>query len=342
MANVVDSVFTWQGKYPQRGELSAKTFITNMLPLNNMSRLGIEVWTDIQSKMHFGRTSVAEGVLRKKAADCAVSPIDIGKAISDLVLEVKPLDLFATQCGDVISNTYLEVARKKGIQIDDLTDTEISEILLRIITPTLSRDLQRVMYFGDTTLTNDKFDLMDGYFKLILADSSIPNVAIADDYFDTAGNAVKIFREVFSQSSTELKSFNDDELGDNAQLLFTVSGSVYDALIADMSNPDSNTSTYQGFVVQPTGVTFRGIPIVPVRLWDWTVEKYFTTSGNPLKPHKLILTTRNNLMFGTDDEADLTRLDMWYQRNERKTYFESQFMGGVQLRDPNLISCGGI
>jgi len=76
-------------------------------------------------------------------------------------------------------------------------------------------------------------------------------------------------------------------------------------------------------------ITFKGIPVIPVRFWDTLLSD----STNPLfgtTAHLVLYTTKENHRIGVEASSDLTKIEGWYERKDRKFYFEGDMKFGYQ------------
>jgi hypothetical protein len=80
-------------------------------------------------------------------------------------------------------------------------------------------------------------------------------------------------------------------------------------------------------------LTYKGIPVRPIGLWD----TFLAESDNPLfavTRHLILLTIKENHILGVENGADLNKLEGWYERKDRKFYYEADFKLGY-----NYLHC---
>ena len=68
-----------------------------------------------------------------------------------------------------------------------------------------------------------------------------------------------------------------------------------------------------------------GITIYAFSFWDRMIQGYMRTISTELNyylPHRAILTTKANLAFGTEEEGNLSEVDVFFDKKDKKTYFD--------------------
>ena len=71
--------------------------------------------------------------------------------------------------------------------------------------------------------------------------------------------------------------------------------------------------------------SYRGIPIVVRYDWDRNLRAYFDTAAKWYLPHRMLLSPINNVPIGTSDESDMSNMDMFYDRTDKKHYSDVAF-----------------
>jgi len=116
--------------------------------------------------------------------------------------------------------------------------------------------------------------------------------------------------------------------------VFWVTRSVWDNYYNSLIG--TGAVTEQAFENLQKGIqtlTYKGYPVRPVSLWD----QFLAESDNPLTGttrHLIAFTTRDNHILGVENGADLNKIDGWYERKDRKYYFEGNMKMGY-----NYLHC---
>jgi hypothetical protein len=82
-----------------------------------------------------------------------------------------------------------------------------------------------------------------------------------------------------------------------------------------------------------TTLTYKGIPVIPVDVWDL----FLAESDNPLfatTRHLILLTVKDNHILGVEQGSDLNKIEGWYERKDRKFYYEADMKFGY-----NYLHC---
>jgi hypothetical protein len=84
--------------------------------------------------------------------------------------------------------------------------------------------------------------------------------------------------------------------------------------------------------------TYRGIPIVVRFDWDRNIRAYFDTGAKYYLPHRMMLTPINNVPIGTSDENDLSNLDMFYDRTDKKHYSDVAYYIDCKMLEEYMLA----
>ncbi|MFZ4400671.1 MAG: hypothetical protein ACOYO1_11595 [Bacteroidales bacterium] len=83
--------------------------------------------------------------------------------------------------------------------------------------------------------------------------------------------------------------------------------------------------------------SYEGIPLLVRPDWDiWIAASY-----NGILPHKALLTTQKNLLFGTDGTSDSEMIETWYNPDEQKRRYRVQYKAQTTYLHKELIVLAG-
>ena len=258
--------------------------------------------------------------------------------ITNKTLEVKEFELNLEWCKDdftnYLSNSYNYLAQemlKSGINSFDPSGTPVATMISRLIDEATRQDVFRRICFGDTGSSSADFDTIDGIWTQLIGDSGTAstycvkkaNVSLGTDAL-TSGEALTALEAVYNESSNLLKAVP------TTKKAMYVTGSVYDNYFNSLAaNGAVTEQAFTNLVKGVTSLTFKGIPVIPVRIWDTMLED----SDNPLNAttrHLILYTTKDNHIIGVENSGDLNKVEGWYERLERKFYFEGSMKFGYQ------------
>ena len=83
--------------------------------------------------------------------------------------------------------------------------------------------------------------------------------------------------------------------------------------------------------------TYEGFPILVRPEWD----KWIKASFNDILPHRAVLTTQKNLIFGTDATSDSEMMETWYNQEAQMRRYRVQYKAQTAYLHKELIVLAG-
>jgi hypothetical protein len=84
--------------------------------------------------------------------------------------------------------------------------------------------------------------------------------------------------------------------------------------------------------------SYRGY-IIEIRYdWDRTIQTYFDQGTTYYLPHRMILTPVENIPIGTSDEESFSQMDSFYDKKDKKWYFDAAGMIDCKLLEEYKIA----
>jgi hypothetical protein len=258
-------------------------------------------------------------------------------AIGNVTLETKEFELNLEWCKDdftqQLSSRYNLLAQewlKTGINSFDPSGTPVARVIDQVIMEGLKRDIARRIFFGDQDSSSADWNTINGMWPRLIDTSGGSNYCVR-----RAGSALGIGTISDANAFAALKAAWDSSSNllktNKNKLRYYVTGSVYDGYIGSLQGIGTGLSelAYTATVDGVKTVTYNGIPVIPVRLWD----EFLADSTNPLYAttrHLVLLTMKENHIIGVENSADLNKVEGWYERKDRKYYFEGDMKFGYQ------------
>ena len=118
---------------------------------------------------------------------------------------------------------------------------------------------------------------------------------------------------------------------------FLVTQSVYDAYEQSLAGKDLE-SMYKNLVDGQKTLTFHGIVLIPMPIWDEIIAAYFNNGTKLENPHRIVYTDKSILGFGMDSEKSFGETDVWYNKDERKVKIEMKGKADAKLVNPELFT----
>ena len=259
-------------------------------------------------------------------------------------------------CYEALKGTIAEYTLKTGTEIGDLTSTEFMTYIIR---PALEKQMMRMIWrfgwFGNKdakhitdggVLTDDVkkelFTTCDGLFKRIFAQCA----ANAKQITPIAANAKTTFSEQKSAMLVQgvATGIVDTMLMDADSRITADSGSMImmtkymaDALHWDVKKTYHEQmewkTIFDGFDV----ARYDGVNIARISIWDRFIGAY-ENSGTKLNlPYRMVFGNIKQFMVGTDQDALISDLDVWFERKERRNYIYAQGKMGTSLLEDDMF-----
>jgi hypothetical protein len=257
--------------------------------------------------------------------------------ITNKTLETKEFEANLEWCKDdftnYLTNEYNYLAQemlKSGIESFDPSGTPVASMINRLIDEALRQDVFRRICFGDSGSASADFDTIDGIWTQLIDNSGTSSTYCVRRASGTSlgtsalasGEALTTLEAVYNESANILKA-----LPTNKKAMF-VTGSIYDNYFNSLAANGSVTEqAFTNLIKGVSSLTFKGIPVIPVRIWDTMLED----ASNPLNAttrHLVLYTTKDNHRIGVENSGDLNKVEGFYDRKDRKYYFEADMKFG--------------
>lgn len=223
---------------------------------------------------------------------------------------------------------------KTGNRSFDPSGTPINTIIDRILADALQRDVFRRASFAAGNSSDDDYNQFDGLWDRLIDSSGASNYCVvrAGAALGTAalapGAAPTALEAVYANSNILLK---DQTAG---KPTFWVTRSIWDNLYNSYIGSGAVTEQqFENLVKGLTSLTYKGFDVRPVSLWD----SFLAESDNPLfsvTRHLILFTVKVNHILGVEQGGDLNKIEGWYERKDRKFYYEADMKFGY-----NYLHC---
>ena len=262
--------------------------------------------------------------------------------ITSKFIQIKPFRMKEKWCKDDFTNqlsgSYNELAQnwlKTGNASFDPAGTPVERIVMNLLKDSLRRDVFRRVSFGDTTSSNADYNQIDGYWQSLIDQSGASNYCVyrygsaLGTGTLSANTASAYFEGIFNNSSLLLKQ----EGVDMGKAKFLVTRSVWENYYTTLVGVGAVTeAAYADYKNGVKNLTFRGIPVIPVTLWD----SFLADSNNPLSSttrHLISFTTTDNHIIGVENTGDLQAIKSWFSDDDNVRYYSAQmsfgFLGAI-------------
>lgn len=315
--------------------------------------------TGVKNDKAIGFVNTALGLMLKAPLGCNPSGSTFGSmATTQKVWQPKGLAFRKEECKTEIEGTLVQYLLKSGIEQYDLTNTEYYAFFLSFLPDNIAKDVFRYAWFGDTAadtfanggkLTNgtDKtyFNRIDGIWKQLAAIygataarktqlTGNPNgqaTAAAQDSTLTTANALASFYAVHDAADIKLRAMPNK--------VFMCTDSIF--LKAKRELQNKGTDSVMMKLIEGIDVpTIDGIPVIVVPVWDEAIRSYYYNGTTYDSPHRILLTTTDNLALGFQGDGAFDTFDVFFDRKSKLNIIEGEdAMDAKVLRD-DLVQVG--
>lgn len=253
-----------------------------------------------------------------------------------------------------IEATAAVYSMKTGSSYSDFESSDYMAIILEALAVSIKEFIIRLVWFNDTaadvianggTLTagTDKtfFNLIDGLWKQIMTQvTAAPSQKVT--ITENAGNTYLLQAIVPANVQGYLQSIvfgADMNLRGMQNGFILCTQSVYDAYAKSLQGVGLE-SLYTNLVTGFKTLSYNGIPLIPMPIWDLLIKAYYNTGTKTLNPHRILYTSKDLLAVGFDSSKSFGDLDVWYDKDTRLVKIEAQGKADAKLLNPALFQVG--
>ena len=184
------------------------------------------------------------------------------------------------------------------------------------------------------------FNVCDGLFKRIFTATATKNhTTIAANSEATAAAQVSALRKKGAATAVvdAILMDVDTRIIDDSDAVLLMTRSLADALTYDIKQTYHDImpweKVFDGFDV----ATYNGVKIARVGIWDRMINAYEKGETTVNLPHRAVFCNPKHLMVGTDADALISDLDIWFDQKERRNYLYATGKIGTALLEEDMI-----
>ena len=290
----------------------------------------------------------------KKGGGCDPTYEEKGIANSQKRWELGQWEIPIKICYEALKGTIAEYSLKTGTEIGDLTSTDFMTIYTDALQRAMQQMIWRFSWFGDKaaalsgsgggklTAGSDvnMFNVCDGLFKRIFTATATKNhTAIAANSEATTAAQVSALRKKGAATTVvdTILMDVDTRIIDDSDAVLLMTRSLADALTYDIKQTYHDImpweKVFDGFDV----ATYNGVKIARVGIWDRMINAYEKGETKVNLPHRAVFCNPKQLMVGTDADALISDLDIFFSKKERRNYIYATGKIGTALLEENMI-----
>ena len=290
----------------------------------------------------------------KKGGGCDPTYEEKGIANSQKRWELGQWEIPIKICYEALKGSIAEYSLKTGTEIGDLTSTDFMTIYTDALQRAIQQMIWRFGWFGDKaaalsgsgggklTAGSDvnMFNVCDGLFKRIFtATASKNHTTIAANSKTTAAEQISELRKKGAATTVvdTILMDVDTRIIDDSDAVLLMTRSLADALTYDIKQTYHDImpweKVFDGFDV----ATYNGVKIARVGIWDRMINAYEKGETTVNLPHRAVFCNPKHLMVGTDADALISDLDIWFDQKERRNYLYATGKIGTAILEENMI-----
>ena len=314
--------------------------------------------TGIKNDREIGIVPGSLGLIGKAAQGCNPTADTLAIAAEMKKWEPKRIEIILDQCATDIASSMAKLARKLGIEVNDLTQTEYFAFVLDILRRDIPKMIFRHAWFGDQAAAN-----------VSASPSGVITNGVDPDYFNIINGFWKQLAEIYAADSERLTAISG-----NTQATFALQESV---LTADLAYADLNKvmdAAKPELVAQPDrvllvtnsiakkvrrklqslGVVYKiefategleigewdGVKMYTIPLWDQWIRAYESNGTKYNNPHRAVLTTVSNLNIGMEGTSLFDNVNTFYDQKSRINRIEASDAFDAKILDDDLVQVG--
>jgi|TARA_R110000823_G_scaffold166905_1_gene298913 hypothetical protein len=302
---------------------------------------------------------------------CGANACDpAGFTITPKVIEVMNVSVKQQQCWDEFKDQFIVESYRAGVNMPDLTGTQLAEVIINRIRHGIQSDVVRNMWAGDDAVAAGgatcSYKWADGLFKLMSAGGAINGTQLVEVVATggttkanteavggtiTSLDAITLLTTIFDGAPAELQQTPASE-----KKMF-VTPNLYNAYygaLTSIANGTNNGVDYGHSEAQSgvnyTRLNFRGVELVAMYEWDTALTvlnpALFNCAGvvggaADIK-NGLIYAAKSNLFIGSNVTDPDNQLKMFYDEVSDNMHVRSNFTMGFQYGWNSLVTGGAL
>jgi len=316
----------------------------------------LTAYTGIKAKKQIAFLGRLNGLVGQATDTSSCAPVENTAGITNTEKFWNPvyIDDRFSECWTDLLETFFIYATNNGLEKADLTSTEFADFFIERYQDEIFEAMHRFIWFGDTDaaaitaspagnfkaagFVAKRWNAIDGLWKqlyaIVAADSdrrtsgtgtiSVKNAeaTFADQEFDSTDTT----NRVVTKTLQDVIFGADYRLQDKQDKIILVTKSVADQYIRELEAETSNGIDVAFEYLQDGIMVLKrmGVTIIALSFWDRMIRGYMENAAGTgyFRPHRVLMTTKSNLAFGTEEEQNLSNVEVFYDKRLKTNYFD--------------------
>jgi hypothetical protein len=312
--------------------------------------------TNIKNDKRIGIIPGTFGLVGKAAQSCNPVAQCYENVAIEKTWEPRFLEVIIDMCVDELADTLMKLAVKCGVDLYDLTKTEIFTFILDILQKDIRKMILRNAWFGDKNAAvfplgnltpgtdNTFFNVIDGFWVQLAAIyaanplqvQALPgNTQATYALQGTVATPVLMYAAVNAVIDAAIP-----ELAAQPDRVILVTKSVMDRLRRQLQTLGTVFQDYKLMINGLEFATWDGIRIVSIPLWDQWIKAYENNGTRWNDPHRMVYTTVSNLNIGMACTDLFTNVNTFYDQRSRINRIEAVDAFDAKIIDDRLLMVG--
>lgn len=312
------------------------------------------VWDNIVTRTDIGFIGEG-GPIGVPATGCNPTPQPWSIGTRLLKWEPKDWEVLLMQCYTDLQASALIYSLNTGKDIPDFTDTDYMNVYLEVLGKAFMDFWYRLYWFNDTAAAEAPagvitpgtdlryMKIIDGLWKQIMTQTTVNPAQRAATITENTGATYVDQKLDKTNVIGYLSSLVYDApllLRQDANNFILVTQTVYDAYEQALTDACCLESARLALLNGMSALTFKGIPVIPVPIWDKLINLFENDGTKWNNPHRMLYTNKRVLGIGTDDYGKHGELRVWYEKKDRTVYTESLGRADAKLTNPAYFTVG--
>ena len=316
------------------------------------------ILTGIKYDREIGRVGEF-GLVGKAGQGCSPTSDTFTLSVTKKTWQPKVWEIIRDECFTDLNSTLAIYAKKFGTEEPDLTGTAYMDMVQDKLRVAIQKMLWRIAWFNDTaaatvddspagTLTSGTsaayFNLLNGFWKqidVIFAATPARRGTIAANSQATKALQWSAFTSTLAYGYAQDMVYNcTPELRAASNKVALCTRSFVDKLeqyLMSKSIVPAYDNEVNGFNSKVSGLKLLGISWYPIDIWDEIINAYYNNGSALYRPHRAVLTTKDQLMIGVPSTSILENVDISFFKESRKNRVEVRDQIDAKIAEDHMI-----